>query len=55
VCRINNRIQPGAQMTVRQILKTAPFSRLTAAERRAWMKMVFYSQPVALGLQLSFI
>ena len=35
VCRINNRIQPGAQMTVWQILKTAPFSRLSAAERRA--------------------
>ena len=25
------------------------------AERRAWMKMAFYSQLVALGLQVSFI
>jgi cyclopropane fatty-acyl-phospholipid synthase-like methyltransferase len=55
VCRINNRTQPGAQMTVLQILKTAPFSRVSAAERRAWMKMAFYSQLVALGLQVSFI
>jgi hypothetical protein len=50
VCRINNRTRPGAQMTVWQILKTAPFSRLSAAERRARMKMAFYSQLVALGL-----
>ena len=55
VYRINNRTRPGAQMTVWQILKTAPFSRLSAAERRAWMKMAFYSQLVALGLQVSFI
>jgi cyclopropane fatty-acyl-phospholipid synthase-like methyltransferase len=55
VCRINERTRPGAQMTVWQILKTAPFSRLSAAERRAWMKMAFYSQLVALGLQVSFI
>ncbi len=42
-------------MTVWQILKTAPFSRLSAAERHAWLKMAFYSQVVALGLQVSFI
>jgi hypothetical protein len=42
-------------MTVWQILKTAPFSRLRTAERREWMKMAFYSQLVALGLQVSFI
>jgi hypothetical protein len=41
-------------MTVWQILKTAPFSRLRTAERREWMKMAFYSQLVALGLQVSF-
>jgi hypothetical protein len=41
-------------MTVWHILKTAPFSRLSAAERREWMKMAFYSQLVALGLQVSF-
>jgi hypothetical protein len=32
-----------------------PVSRVSAAERRAWMKMAFYSQLVALGLQFSFI
>ena len=42
-------------MTVWQVLKTAPCSRLSAAERREWMKMAFYSQLVALGLQVSFI
>ena len=55
VCHINNRTRRGAQMTVWQILKTAPFSRVSTAERRAWMKMAFYSQLVALGLQVSFI
>ena len=55
VCRLNERTRPGAQSTVWQILKTAPFSRLSAAERREWMKMAFYSQLVALGLQVSFI
>jgi len=42
-------------MTVWQILKTALFSRLSAAERREWVKMTFYSQLVALGLQVGFI
>jgi hypothetical protein len=42
-------------MTVWQILKTAPFSRVSAAEYRAWMKLAFYSQLVALGLQVSFM
>jgi len=42
-------------MTVSQILKTAPFSRLSGAERREWMKMAFYSQLVALGLLASLI
>jgi cyclopropane fatty-acyl-phospholipid synthase-like methyltransferase len=55
VCRINERTRPGAQMAVWQILGTAPFSRLSAAERREWMKMAFYSQIVALGLRVSFI
>jgi cyclopropane fatty-acyl-phospholipid synthase-like methyltransferase len=55
VSRINERTRPGAQMTVWQILKTAPFARLSAAERRAWMKMAFYSQLVALGLGVGFI
>ena len=55
VRRINEQTRPGAQMTVWQILKTAPFSRLSAAERHEWLKMAFYSQLVALGLQLSFI
>jgi cyclopropane fatty-acyl-phospholipid synthase-like methyltransferase len=55
VHRINEQTRPGAQMTVWQILKTAPFSRLSAAERHAWLKMAFYSQLVAFGLQVSFI
>jgi hypothetical protein len=42
-------------MTVWQILKRAPFSRLSAAARCEWMKMAFYSQLVTLGLQVSFI
>jgi len=42
-------------MTAWQILKTAPFSRLSAAERREWMKLAFSSQLVALGLEVSFI
>ena len=54
VRRINEHTQPGAQMTVWQILKTAPSSRLSAAERHAWLKMAFFSQLVALGLQVSF-
>ena len=53
--RINEHTQPGAQMTVWQILKTAPSSCLSAAERHAWLKMAFFSQVVALGLQVSFI
>ena len=42
-------------MTVWQILKTAPFSRLSGAERHEWLNMACSSQPVALGLQVSFI
>ena len=53
VRRINEHTQPGAQMTVWQILKTA--SRLSAAERYAWLQMSFFSQLVALGLLVSFI
>jgi hypothetical protein len=52
---INEQTRPGAQMAVWQILKTAPFSGLSAAERREWMKMAFCSQLVALGLQVRFI
>ena len=52
---INDRTRPGAQMPVRQILKTAPFSRLSAAEHREWIKMAFYSQLVAIGLRVSLI
>jgi cyclopropane fatty-acyl-phospholipid synthase-like methyltransferase len=55
VRRINQQTRPGAQMTVWQILKIAPFSRLSAAERHEWLKMAFYTQLVALGLQVSFI
>lgn len=55
VRRINEHTRPGAQLTVWQILRTAPVSRLSAAERREWLKMAFYSQLVALGLRVSFI
>jgi hypothetical protein len=55
VRRINEHTRPGAQMAVWQILRTVPFSRLSAAERHAWLKMAFFSQLVALGLQVSFI
>ena len=52
---LNERTRPGAQMAVWHILKSLPFSRLSAAERREWMRMAFYSQLVALGLQVRFI
>ena len=55
VRRINEHTRPGAQTTVWQILKTAPCSRLIAAERHEWLKMAFYSQLVAFGLQVSFV
>jgi cyclopropane fatty-acyl-phospholipid synthase-like methyltransferase len=55
VRRIDQHTRPGAQMAVWQILKTAPFSGLSAAERREWLKMAFYSQLVALGLRVGFI
>ena len=44
-----------AQMTVFEICETALFSRLGAAERRAWMKMALSSQVVALGLRFDLI
>ena len=42
--------RPGAQMTVTQILRTVPRARMSAGERREWLKMAYYSQLVALGL-----
>ena len=48
-------LRPGAQITVWQILKTAPCSRPNAAERHERLKMSCSSQLVALGLQVSFI
>jgi hypothetical protein len=42
-------------MTVWQILKISPFSRLSAAERREWMMMAFSARLVALGLRVSFV
>ena len=41
--------------TVWQILRTAPFSCSSVAERLEWMKMACYSQLVALALQVSLI
>ena len=55
-CRhINRQTRPGVQMSVWQILKTASFARFTAAERREWLKMAYYSQLVALGLSLELV
>lgn len=47
---INRETRPGVQMSVRQILTTAPSSGFPAAQRREWLKMAYYSQLVALGL-----
>lgn len=47
---INRWTRPGAQMTVRKILTTVPFARMSTAERREWLKMAFWSQLVAIGL-----
>ena len=52
---VNEHTQLGAQMTIWQSLKSASFSRLSAAERHEWLRMAFSSQLVALGLQVSFI
>lgn len=52
---INRHTRPGVQMTVWQILKTAPFGRFTIAQRREWLKMACYSQLVALGLWLELL
>jgi len=54
VRHINRETRPGVQMSVWQILD-APFKRLTAAERREWLKMAYYSQLVALGLSLELV
>lgn len=55
VRHINRQTRPGVQMSVWQILRTAPVARLGAAERREWLKMAFYSQLVALGLWLELV
>jgi ubiquinone/menaquinone biosynthesis C-methylase UbiE len=47
---INRWTRPGAQMTVRKILATVPFARMSAPERREWLKMAWWSQLVAIGL-----
>ena len=47
---IRKETRPGAQMTVRQILRTVPDGRVNRSARREWLKMAFYSQLVALGL-----
>jgi len=55
VRRINRETRPGVQMSVWQILAQAPFRHLSAAERREWLKMAYYSQLVALGLWLELV
>jgi cyclopropane fatty-acyl-phospholipid synthase-like methyltransferase len=52
---INRETRPGVQMSVWQILEHAPFRRFSAAERREWLKMAYYSQLVALGLSLELV
>jgi cyclopropane fatty-acyl-phospholipid synthase-like methyltransferase len=52
---IGRFVRPGAQRTVFEICKTAPFADFSADERRAWMRMAVSSQIVALGLALGFI
>jgi ubiquinone/menaquinone biosynthesis C-methylase UbiE len=47
---INRWTWPGAQMTVSKILRLAPHSAVSRAERREWLSMAFYSQLVVLGL-----
>jgi cyclopropane fatty-acyl-phospholipid synthase-like methyltransferase len=42
--------RPGAQMSVRQILRTALRERMSAAERREWLKMALATQFVAVAL-----
>ena len=55
VRHINRQTRPGVQMSVWRILKAAPFARFTAAQRREWLKMAYYSQLVALGLSLELV
>jgi ubiquinone/menaquinone biosynthesis C-methylase UbiE len=55
VRHINRHTRPGVQLSVWQILKTAPFAHLTLAERREWLKMAYYSQLVALGLSVGLV
>ncbi|OLC81939.1 MAG: hypothetical protein AUH72_08155 [Acidobacteria bacterium 13_1_40CM_4_65_8] len=55
VRHINRQTRPGVQMSVWRILKTAPLARFTAAERREWLKLAYYSQLVALGLSLELV
>jgi len=55
VRRINREARPGVQLSVWQILEQAPFRHLSAAERREWLKMAYYSQLVALGLWLELV
>lgn len=52
---INAWTRPGAQMTVFKILKAAPFSGLSQAERHEWFEMAFYTQLIALGLLLDLV
>jgi cyclopropane fatty-acyl-phospholipid synthase-like methyltransferase len=42
--------RPGAQMTVAQIVKSVPRTRMSGGERREWLEMALYSQLVAIGL-----
>ena len=42
-------------MTVFKILRSAPFSGLSKAERGEWFEMAFYTQLIALGLLVNVV
>jgi cyclopropane fatty-acyl-phospholipid synthase-like methyltransferase len=52
---INAWTRPGAQMTVFQILRIAPFSGFSRAEKQEWLKMAYYAQLIALGLMVNLV
>jgi len=52
---INTHTRPGAQLTVRTILRTLASAPFDASQRREWLKMAASSQVVALGLATSLL
>ena len=52
---INRETRPGVQRTVFRILRLSSIARLTPRQRRAWWKMAFYTQLVAIGQLLGLV